>query len=116
MCNGLVEDQASLLGRVPDCLKTQKMCDKAMCQELYMLWHVPDHFKTHEMCEKAFEKNLRPLKYVPDWFVTDQKIYKVIKYITGRYCLFEDIIKWHEGYKKLQAQKAQIKEELLPIA
>ena len=35
-----------------------------------------------------------------------------MKQISGRHCLFEDIIKWHEGYKKREAQKAQIKEEI----
>ena len=56
------------------------------------------------------------MKYVPDWFVTHQKILRVMKHITGRRCLFENITEWYKGYQKLKAQKASIKEELLPIA
>ena len=113
MCNRVVQDEASLLGRVPDCFKTQEMCDETVRSEPYMLGHVPDHFKTQEMCEKAFEKDPRSLKHVPDWFVMDQMICQVMKQISGRHCLLENIIKWHEGYKKREAQKAQIKGEII---
>ena len=68
------------------------------------------------MCDKAFENNPRSLNYVPDWFVTHQKILWVMKRITGRRCLFEDITEWYEGYQKRKAQKTSIKEELFPIA
>ena len=55
---------------------------------------------------------------VPDWFVVLEEMW---------YEDFDDdgddddddddeIIKWYDGYKKRKAQKAQIKEELLPNA
>ena len=100
MCNGVVKAGADFLGRVPDRLKTQIMCDEAVRRTLYTLGHVPDHFKTQEMCEKAFEKYLCSLKYVPDWLVTAQKICQVMKHISGRHCLFEDIIKWYDDCEK----------------
>ena len=34
----------------------------------------------------------------------------------GGHCNNIWFIKWHEGYKKRKAQKAKIKEELMPIA
>ena len=68
------------------------------------------------MCEKVFEKDPRSLKYVPDWFVTDQKIRQVMKLIIGRHCLFDDLIKWRNGYEKRKAQKLKTKHELAPIA
>ena len=60
------------------------------------------------------------MKYVPDWFITHQKMLRVMKLTIGRRCMFprndDDLIKWYEGYKKRKAQKASIKEELIPIA
>ena len=32
------------------------------------------------------------------------------------YCADDEFIKWYDGYQKRKAQKAKIKEELLPIA
>ena len=43
-------------------------------------------------------------KYVPDWFVTAEMPEK---------CQDEE---WVEAYKQRKAQKANIKEELLPVA
>ena len=91
MCNGL--GMAGYLGHVSDLIKTKEMCNEAVRRVPDALGHVPDHFKTGKMCEKAFEKDLRLLKYVPDWLVTDQKKCQVMKHISGRHCLFEDIIK-----------------------
>ena len=48
------------------------------------------------------------MQFAPDWFVTkqQQKIWHDN----------DEIIGYHEGYQKRKAQKAKIKEELLPIA
>lgn len=105
MCNAFVKAGAGFLGRVPDRLKTQEMCDEAVHRELYTLRHVPERFKTQEMPEKAFEKNQLLLKCVPDWFVTDERIFQAMKHISGKHCLFENIIKRQEGYKKCKVQK-----------
>ena len=32
------------------------------------------------------------------------------------YCNDDDMIEWHDGYKKRKIQKAQIKEELMRVA
>ena len=119
MCNGAVKDEVSYLVCVPDHLKTQEMCNEAVRREAYTLGYVPDHLKTEKMREKAVEKDPWSLEYVPDWFLTHQKILQVMKLIIGRRCMFphndDDLIKWYEGYKKRKAQKAQIKDELMPI-
>ena len=91
------------------------------CTEKHTRWgYVPDHLKTEKMCKKAVKKDSWSLKYVPDWFVMHQKILRIMKPIIDRRCMFlhndDDLIKWYEGYKKQKTQKAQIKEELLPIA
>ena len=122
---------------IPDRLKTQEMCDKAVDEYPYNLGYVPDRFKTQEMCVKAF--NVNPLKFeyipdrlktqemcsdkfhfsdevddIPDWFITLEMIG-----IFSRPCCagcdfeFDD---WFNGYKERKAQKAQIRDELMPIA
>ena len=52
--------------------------------------------------------------YVPDWFVTQQLL--KLWYDEDKYCNDYKFIKWYKGYQKCKAQKAKIKEDLLPIA
>ena len=66
------------------------------------------------MCEKAVNRYLYLLRYVPGWFVTDQQM--KIWHVNDEYCNDDKHIEWYDGYKKRRAQKASIKEELLPIA
>ena len=63
-----------LLFFIPDYLKTQEMCEKAVEKDPHMLCHVPDHFKTQEMCDKTVRDDPFSLVCVPDWFVTQQQI------------------------------------------
>ena len=113
MCNEAMRIEQYSLAFVPDHLKMQEMCDKAVEIDPFILWHVPDHLKTQEMCIRAVEAGLGLLEYVPDWFVAQGQI----KIWHDEYYWHDDvgIIKWYEGYQKRKAQKAKIKEELLPI-
>ena len=54
-----------VLKHVPDHLKTQEMCEKAVKDELDNLEFVPDCFKTKTMCERAVEKFPGALENVP---------------------------------------------------
>ena len=102
------------LGYVPDHLKTQAMCEKAFENDSYTLKYVPDHLKTQEVCNKTLHERLWLLEYVPDWFVTQKQI---DIWCDDDYWYHDDeIIKWCNGYKKRKAQKAKIKEELMPIS
>ena len=56
------------------------------------------------MCELAVSEEACDIKYVPDWFVTTEMVDKY----KGK--------EWVEAYKQRKAQKAKIKEELLPVA
>ena len=47
---------------------------------------------------------------VHDWFVTQQQL-KILQYDWYN----NDLIEWYDEYKKRKAQKASIKEELMPI-
>ena len=56
------------------------------------------------------------LQFVPDWFVTREG---VAMWYDDSECCDDDednFFKWYNGYKKRKAQKASIKEELVPIA
>ena len=68
------------------------------------------------MCNKAVEDDPGLLEYVPDWFVTWKGV--AIWYDDSEYCDDDEdnFFKWYNAYKKRKAQKASIKEELLPIA
>ena len=50
------------------------------------------------------------MRDAPDWFVTQQQL-KILQYDSYN----NDLIEWYDGYKKPKAQKASIKEELMPI-
>ena len=78
------------------------------------LAYVPDHLKTQNMCDKIVEESPWSLEYVPNWFVTQQQIQ--LWHDNAYYCNDDRVIKWYKGYRKLKAQKASIKEGLMPIA
>ena len=65
------------------------------------------------MCDKAVRKNRFSLQFVPDWFVTQQQL--KLRHYYDDYCNDDKLIKRYNGYKKGKAQKASIKEELLPV-
>ena len=50
-------------GYVPECFKTQEMCDKAVDIHLSVIQFVPEYFKTKVVCNKAFPKDYFMLKY-----------------------------------------------------
>ena len=66
------------------------------------------------MCIRTVQAGLELLEYVPDWFLKQQQI-KIWR-DDDEYCHDDEPIKWYDGYQKRKAQKAKIKEELLPIA
>ena len=55
------------------------------------------------------------LQFVRDWFLTKEQI--DVWYYDDEYCDNDDeLIEWHNGYKKRKAQKTRTKEGILPIA
>ena len=138
MCNETVAQFSYALRYVPDHLKTQEMCEEAERNNPAVFFLVPDHFKIEEMCKKALEvdpwqlsdipdylkkqkmcdKAVKDdpscLQFVPDWFVTQEQIY--IWYDDDYWYHDDELMEWYEGYKKRKAQKAKIKDELMPVA
>ena len=59
-------------------------------------------------------KNPYSLQYVPDWFVAQEQL--KIWHDDDYHYNDDETVEWYDDYKKPKAQKAQIKEELMPIA
>ena len=57
-----------LLEHVPEHLKTQEMCDKAVWEDLSSLQYVPDHLQTQEMCDDAVREGSCELDFFLDHF------------------------------------------------
>ena len=87
---------------IPDNIKTQKMCERAVEDEPRSLPLVPDHFKTQGMRKKAVRKGPWLLKYVTDWFVTQEQVKLWHGY--DYYCN-NGFIKWYEGYQNARLKK-----------
>ena len=66
------------------------------------------------MCGTAVSEDPFSLMHVSNWFVTEGQV--KLWHDDSEYCDDDELITYHEGYKKRKAQKLQIKEELMPIA
>ena len=66
------------------------------------------------MCDDAVKNDPSSLQFVSDWFVTKQQI--DAWFDDGYWYDDDEMIEWYDSYKKRKAQKAKVKEELLPIA
>ena len=87
------------------------MCDKAIEIDPLSQWYVPDNLKTQEMCIRAVQTGPGLLQFVPDWFVTYQQ---VEVWCDEVWCDddYDKFSEWYNSYKKQKAQKAQMKEEI----
>ena len=103
-----MEKSPEVLSFVSDQFVTQKMCDETVKKSPWMLKHVPDQFVTQKMCDKVVKENPRVLELVPDQFVTQEMCNVAVKKSP---CAL-----WYRGYEQRKAQKAKIKEELMPVA
>ena len=106
------------------------MCIKAAEDYPGTLEVLPDHVKTQEIRYKVVKGDSSSLQVVPDWFITkdwidmwndDDKDKPFEWYDDDKAKFFELLVniiffEWYDGYQKHKAQKAQIKEEFLPIA
>ena len=121
MCIKSAEDEPETLEYILDHLKTEEMRKEAVRREPYALPYVPNHFKTQKMCDKAVKYDSSSLQFVPDWFVRTEWVFMWYNdYYDDDGGHWEDddedkFFEWYDGYKKRKAQKASIKEELLPI-
>ena len=80
------------------------MCDKAVETDPFILWHVPDNLKMQGMCIRAIKAGPGLLEYVPDWFVT--KVQIGLWHDDDYWHDGDNLIKWYEGYQKRKDKKA----------
>ena len=80
----------------------------------WQLNDIPDYLKTQKVCDKAVKDDPSSLQFAPDWFVTQQQI--AVWYDDDYWYHDNEVIEWYNGYQKRKAQKAKIKEELLPFS
>ena len=113
MCNEAMHENPTVLFLVPDHFKTEDMCNEALVVDPWSLKDIPGNLKIKEMCNKAVEDDPSSLQFVPDWFVTRQQL--DIWFDNDCWYHDDDSIEWYNGYKKRKAQKANIKEKLLPV-
>ena len=66
------------------------------------------------MCERVVGGYPWAFKLVPDWFVM-QEMCENMKTREDFALNANEFITWYEAYKKGKSQKAQIKEDLMPI-
>ena len=66
------------------------------------------------MCKRAIEADIYTLVFCSNWFVTQEQMKSW--HDDDYYCNDDRMIRWYDGYQKRKAQKAQIKEGLMPIA
>ena len=83
---------------VPECYKTQKMCDKAVDTYPSTLEFVPECFMIQEMCDKAVVSCFVIFDSNPDWYKTQEMCDRAVsvdpfliawfpyKYITQKMC------------------------------
>ena len=114
MCDDAIYNNPAVLFLILDRSKTKDMCIKALEVDPWSLHDIPDNLKAEEMCNKAVEGDPSSLQYVPTCFVTQQQL--GIWFDDDYWYQDDDMIEWYKGYQKRKAQKAKIKEELLPIA
>ena len=75
---------------------------------------IPDYLKKQKMCDKAVKDDPSSLQFVHDWFVTQQQM--DVQYDDDYWYQDDEMIEWYRGYKKRNSQKVSIKKELMPIS
>ena len=102
---------------VPDGLKTQDMCNKAVEVEGGMFRNVPDKFKTQEMCDKAIMKDGSMLRFVPDNFIKDFMFQRFLRFKGRNKPYGVEVV--NNIIERLRLRKVfyvEIRDELAPIA
>ena len=81
MCGKAVRIESSSLAFVPDHLKTEGMCNEAVRRKPYTttLYYVPDHLKMQKICNEVMRNNSIAFFFIPDRFKTKQMCIKALE-------------------------------------
>ena len=87
------------------------MCNATVEVDPCQLYDVPDHLKTQELCIKAIELDPFSSQYVPKWWVSQLHI--ELWNSDDYYCNDDEVTEWYKGYKK--PKKPQQKKNSYPL-
>ena len=99
----MIEGSASLPSNVPcwiitipDHLKTQEMCNKAVRINSLSLAYVPDHFKTQGMCNGVVHNKPCMMLFVPDHLIPQEMCNEIIRTMPNAFHRILDQFKTQE--------------------
>ena len=58
MCDKAVNTHTSKIQCVPDCYKTQEMCENVVSEDPFMLVYCSNKYKNQRICDEAFDDSL----------------------------------------------------------
>ena len=67
-----------MLYAVPDCIKTKRICERAVEYDPETLEYMSDHLKKEEIWKEAVRREPYALMCVPDCFKTEEMCEKVV--------------------------------------
>ena len=82
---------------IPDCYKTQEMCESVVSENPFLIVYCPDRYKTQRMCDEAFDECPAALKFIPDWFGTSKMLEKFDNALHAS----DDILFFNESFDKV---------------
>ena len=74
----VVDNYLHALEFVPECYKTEKMCDKAVDAYLSTTDFAPECFMTQKICAKSVNKCYFVFDYIPDQYKTQEMCDRVV--------------------------------------
>ena len=76
MCDKATDLYLSTIQFIPECYKTQEMCNKVAHTCFFLFYFFHDPFKTHKICDEAVDDCLVALKFIPDRFDASKMLEK----------------------------------------
>ena len=73
MCNKTALRCFFVLDSISDKYKTKEICDIVVSSFFYIVY-CPDKYETQRTCSEVVDDSLAALKLIPDWFVTSKII------------------------------------------
>ena len=101
MCDKTFNTYPSTIKFVPECFRTQEVCDElvnryflylilflisikpkkcvsVVSEDPFLIVNFPDKYKAQRMCDETANDSLAVLKLTPDWFLTSRVIKKLL--------------------------------------
>ena len=86
MCDKAFLENNKTLKSVPDCCKSQEICNKTADYYSHALEFVPECFMTQRMCDTAVNTYPSTIKFLPECFMSSECVIKQLMDVF--FCLF----------------------------